>query len=96
MALIAQLGPSLVAQWLERPNTNWKEWVWYPGGAVLCFFLSDPATSLQAWLQFNVGPISKLFMYRIQTDARVITGNTTEIKNRGRRPRFFISRLYFP
>ena len=34
--------------------------------------------------------------YRIQTDARVITGNTTEIKNRGRRPRFFISRLYFP
>ena len=25
------------------------------------------------------------FMYRIQTDARVITGNTTEIKNRGRR-----------
>ena len=28
------------------------------------------------------------FKYRIQTDARVITGNTTEIKNRGRRPRF--------
>ena len=37
-----------------------------------------------------------VIMYRIQTDARVITGNTTEIKNRGRRPRFFISRLYFP
>ena len=37
-----------------------------------------------------------IYMYRIQTDARVITGNTTEIKNRGRRPRFFISRLYFP
>ena len=37
-----------------------------------------------------------VFQYGIQTDARVITGNTTEIKNRGRRPRFFISRLYFP
>lgn len=37
-----------------------------------------------------------VYIYRIQTDARVITGNTTEIKNRGRRPRFFISRLDFP
>ena len=43
-----------------------------------------------------IPPYAYQHMYRIQTDARVITGNTTEIKNRGRRPRFFISRLYFP
>ena len=30
------------------------------------------------------GKFLKNQMYRIQTDARVITGNTTEIKNRGR------------
>ena len=32
-------------------------------------------------------------MYRIQTDARVITGNTTEIKNRGRTHKDNISDL---
>ena len=35
-------------------------------------------------------------MYRIQTDARVITGNTTEINNRGRRPRFYPRNLLSP
>ena len=57
-----------------------------------CFFSSflQAETVLSAVLSIYI------YMYRIQTDARVITGNTTEIKNRGRRPRFFISRLDFP
>ena len=55
--------------------------------------LSTPVFTCKLVLSSMIYIYMQLYMYRIQTDARVITGNTTEIKNRGRRPRFFISRL---